>query len=131
MGTTAGRGTTPVADLVGTIHRDFSFDPTATDVATPLSAVIENRRGVCQDFAHLLVGADASHAWCSVWVPGAGWLDLDPTNATVAPEHHVRLAWGRDYGDVAPVRGVTLGPPATQSLEVSVDVSRIGTAGSQ
>jgi transglutaminase-like putative cysteine protease len=116
--------------------------------------VVRERRGVCQDFAHLAVGAlrtiglaaryvsgyietdpppgepktvgaDASHAWCSVWVPDHGWLDFDPTNGVVAPARHVTIGWGRDYADVAPVRGVVVGPASSQSLSVSVDVTRI------
>jgi transglutaminase-like putative cysteine protease len=112
------------------------------------------RRGVCQDFAHLAVGslraiglaaryvsgyietdpppgepkvfgADASHAWCSIWIPDHGWLDFDPTNGVVAPSRHVTIGWGRDYADVAPVRGVVVGPSSEQSLTVSVDVARI------
>jgi transglutaminase-like putative cysteine protease len=135
------------------IFADFTFDPDATDVSTPLGTVLSNRRGVCQDFAHLaigclrslglparyvsgyiettppvgvmkLVGADASHAWCSVYVPGSGWVDADPTNAMLPPDHHVTAAWGRDYADVTPLRGVTFGPPAAQKLHVSVDVIR-------
>ncbi len=138
------------------IFREFLFDPSFSDVSTPLTEVIRARRGVCQDFAHLalaglrsvglparyvsgyletepppgyakLTGADASHAWCSVALPGVvgGWLDLDPTNDQVPPRHHVTVAWGRDYADVAPVRGVVLGPPAGQELEVAVDVERV------
>jgi transglutaminase-like putative cysteine protease len=109
---------------------------------------------VCQDFAHLalgcvramglpgryvsgyletfpppgqpkLQGADASHAWCSVRAPDGMWIDLDPTNDQLPPTHHVTVAWGRDYGDVAPVRGVVFGPPAEQELTVGVDVARI------
>jgi transglutaminase-like putative cysteine protease len=136
------------------IFSTFVFDPTSTDVSTPLDVVLRERRGVCQDFAHLavgclrtlglaaryvsgyietepppgepkLVGADASHAWCSVWIPDHGWLDFDPTNGVVAPERHVTIGWGRDYADVAPVRGVVVGPASEQSLTVSVDVARI------
>lgn len=140
-----------LADLGTRIHQEFAFDPVATDVATPLEEVLAARRGVCQDFAHLAVaacrchglaaryvsgyletapppgqarlqGADASHAWLSVWVPGWGWLDADPTNDQVPVQRHVTVAWGRDYGDVAPVRGLVFGPVAGQELEVAVDV---------
>jgi transglutaminase-like putative cysteine protease len=141
-------------DLSARIFRDFEFDPHATDVATPVHEVLALRRGVCQDFAHLavasvrsmglparyvsgyletsappgyakLVGADSSHAWCSVYVPGLGWLDADPTNDAVPPDRHVTVAWARDYTDVTPLRGVTFGPPSTQTLSVSVDVIRL------
>ena len=141
-------------DLCHVIHELFHYDPTFTDVSTPLSTVLEGRRGVCQDFAHLaagclrtlglaaryvsgyietdappdgrrLVGADASHAWCSVWVPQQGWIDFDPTNDRMPTNRHVTLAWGRDYGDVAPVRGVVIGPAVEQSLKVEVDVRRV------
>ncbi|MET0908913.1 MAG: transglutaminase family protein, partial [Ilumatobacteraceae bacterium] len=110
--------------------------------------------GVCQDFAHLAVGclralglaaryvsgyietepppgearsigADASHAWCSVWIPDHGWLDFDPTNGVVAPGRHITVGWGRDYADVAPIRGVVIGPSSLQTLWVSVDVRRM------
>jgi transglutaminase-like putative cysteine protease len=123
-------------------------------VSSPLDVVLAQRRGVCQDFAHVAVGAlraiglaaryvsgyietdpppgepktigaDASHAWCSIWVPDHGWLDFDPTNGIVAPDRHVTIGWGRDYADVAPVRGVVVGPASTQSLSVSVDVARM------
>ena len=123
-------------------------------MSTPLAEVLDHRRGVCQDFAHLaigclrsvglparyvsgyietvappgqpkLVGADASHAWCATYVPGWGWLDLDPTNDQVAPARHITVAWGRDYRDVAPLRGVVVGPAAPQELAVAVDVSRL------
>ena len=135
------------------IFSSFTFDPAATDVTTPLDDVLAHRGGVCQDFAHLAIaacrsrglparyvsgyietdppegeartiGADASHAWLSVWVPGLGWIDFDPTNDQLPPSRHVTVAWGRDYGDVAPVRGVVIGPSATQSMTVSVDVTR-------
>ena len=71
------------------------------------------------------MGADASHAWCSVYFPGWGWLDLDPTNDQVAPSRHVTVAWGRDYRDVTPLRGVVVGPAARQELTVAVDVARV------
>lgn len=140
-----------VAELSAVLHQELSFDPGATDVSTPATAVWAQRRGVCQDFAHLtlaalrsvglparyvsgyletdpppgqprLIGADASHAWCSVWL-GDRWLDLDPTNDQVPPTRHVTVAYGRDFTDVVPVRGVVFGPPAHQSLHVSVDVT--------
>jgi transglutaminase-like putative cysteine protease len=136
------------------IYRGFEFDPAATDVSTPLADVVSSRRGVCQDFAHLAIaafrrrglparyvsgyietepppgepksiGADASHAWCSLWVPDHGWVDLDPTNDQVPTTRHVTVAWGRDYADIAPVRGVVIGPATGQRLDVSVDVTRL------
>jgi transglutaminase-like putative cysteine protease len=151
----AGQGVVAgLRDLTKRIFADFAFDAEATDLSTPLETVLSNRRGVCQDFAHLaigclrsiglparyvsgylettppagvakLVGADASHAWCSVFVPGFGWVDADPTNGLLPPDRHVTAAWGRDYADVAPVRGVTFGPTATQVLHVSVDVTQL------
>lgn len=141
----------PVVDAARALCREindsFEYDPASTDVSTPLAAVLEARRGVCQDFAHLAVsalrlhglaaryvsgylesgevGSDASHAWCSVWVPDAGWVDFDPTNARLPADCHVTVAWGRDYGDVAPVRGVVIGPPASQQLAVAVTMTRL------
>jgi transglutaminase-like putative cysteine protease len=144
-----------VIDLSHRIFAEFAFDPGFSDVSTPLAEVLTHRRGVCQDFAHLaigtlrslglparyvsgyienepapgqpkMVGADASHAWCSVYIPGWGWLDVDPTNDQVPPLCHVTVGWGRDYADVAPVRGVVFGSPATQELSVAVEVTRIG-----
>jgi transglutaminase-like putative cysteine protease len=143
-----------LAELSSRIFHDFTFDPSFSDVTTPVDDVLAHRRGVCQDFAHLaigclravglparyvsgyletqappgqpkLVGADASHAWCAVYVPGWGWLDVDPTNDQVAPSRHVTVAWGRDYRDVVPLRGVVVGPAARQQLEVAVDVVRL------
>jgi transglutaminase-like putative cysteine protease len=143
-----------VAHLCRRIHAEFVFDPGFSDVSTPPEVVLAHRRGVCQDFAHLtigclrglglparyvsgyietdpppggekLVGSDASHAWCSVYVPGHGWLDLDPTNDQVPPRRHVTVAWGRDYGDVAPVRGVVFGQATTQELSVAVDMTAL------
>ena len=150
----AGPVVEAVTDLTTRIFTDFTFDPAFSDVSTPLAEVLDHRRGVCQDFAHLaigclrsvglparyvsgyietvappgqpkLVGADASHAWCATYVPGWGWLDLDPTNDQVAPARHITVAWGRDYRDVAPLRGVVVGPAAPQELAVAVDVSRL------
>jgi len=137
-------------DLMARIHADFIYDPRATTIATPIAEVLEKRRGVCQDFAHLqigclrslglaaryvsgyllttpppgqprLVGADASHAWVSAYVPEIGWLDLDPTNNTIPSDHHITLAWGRDFHDVSPLHGVILGGGHHQ-VSVEVDV---------
>src|SRR5688500_8338954 len=150
---TARRGMIDSAvDLARRIHRDFKFDRTATSVSTPLRQVLKERRGVCQDFAHLmigclraiglaaryvsgylltspppgrqrLIGADASHAWASVWCgEQAGWVDIDPTNNCIVDDAHVTLGWGRDFADVTPMRGVILGGGA-QSLAVRVTVT--------
>jgi transglutaminase-like putative cysteine protease len=137
-------------DLTARIHKDFRFDSKVTNVRTPTEEVFRKRRGVCQDFAHLqiaclrslnlaaryvsgylrtypppgqprLVGADASHAWVSAYCPGVGWLDMDPTNNLVPSNGHVTLAWGRDYGDVSPLRGLILGGGA-HTLKVAVDM---------
>ncbi len=141
------------ADLMRRIHADFEFDAAATVVATPLREVLKLRRGVCQDFAHLmigalralglpsryvsgyiltsplpgyprLVGADASHAWVSVYDPAAGWIDFDPTNDCLVDDEHVTLAWGRDFGDVTPMRGVILGG-GEQTISVHVTVTPV------
>jgi transglutaminase-like putative cysteine protease len=145
-----------VIDLTARIFRDFNFDPRATTVATPLDDVFEKRRGVCQDFAHVaiaglrslglparyvsgyletqpppgkarLVGADASHAWFSVWCPGHGWIDADPTNNLLPGERHITVAWGRDFSDVSPVRGVVVGG-GKHGVGVGVDVVRVADA---
>lgn len=125
-------------DTGAAFARDFKFDPLATNVSTPLREVLRHRRGVCQDFAHLLIsclrqhgiptayvsgyllthpppgqprllGADASHAWVSIWVPGTGWVDYDPTNHCLVGDEHIVVARGRDYADVCPVKGVFSG----------------------
>jgi transglutaminase-like putative cysteine protease len=135
------------------IHTEFKFDPKFTTVATPLTTVLQHRRGVCQDFAQLMigclrsiglaaryvsgyletkpppgkprqVGADASHAWVSVLVPKHGWVDFDPTNGCTPAETHITVAWGRDYSDVAPLKGIIFGG-GSNTLKVSVDVERI------
>ncbi len=142
-----------VTDLMQRIHVDFTYDPSSTTIATPLSDVLQFRRGVCQDFAHLaigclrsfgiaaryvsgyvetqpvpgkqrLVGADASHAWFAVYVPGTGWLEFDPTNNAVPFDQHITLAWGRDYTDVTPLKGIAFGG-GQHTLSVSVDVLRL------
>lgn len=146
-----------VRDLMQRIYRDFSYDPSFTSIATPLSEVLAHRRGVCQDFAHLaiaclrsfglaaryvsgyvetapqpgvprLVGADASHAWFSVYIPGTGWVDFDPTNNKLPFDQHITLAWGRDYADVTPLKGIAFGG-SQHSLSVSVDVMRLDWQG--
>lgn len=140
--------------LCGRIHAEFRYDPEATSVAKPVAEAFRLRRGVCQDFAHLaiaclracglparyvsgylltrpraggerLVGADASHAWLAVWIPEQGWVDLDPTNDLVVGEEHVTVAWGRDYGDVAPVSGTIFGG-GPHEVTVAVDVLPAG-----
>ena len=137
-------------DLMQRIYNEFSYDKTASTVDTTVDQVLENRKGVCQDFAHLaisclrslglaaryvsgyletiptpgkpkLIGSDASHAWLSVFIPDYGWVDFDPTNNLVIKGNHITLAWGRDYGDIAPVKGVVMGG-GTHRLTVSVDV---------
>ncbi len=137
-------------DLMRRIHADFRYDTTVTDATTPVDRVFEIRAGVCQDLAHIgiaclrslglparyvsgylltypppgqprLLGADASHAWFSVWAPPFGWVDLDPTNNVAVSEDHVTLAYGRDYGDIAPLNGIILGGH-DHMIEVAVDV---------
>ena len=139
-----------VLDLTARMHADFTFDPEATSVATPLLEVFQTRRGVCQDFAQLeigflrtmgvparyisgyletepppgqarLAGADASHAWVSFLCPGAGWIDVDPTNNLLVASRHITLGWGRDYSDVSPIRGIIIGS-GEHSMDVAVDV---------
>lgn len=139
-----------VMDFTRRIYADFHFDPNATDVSTPVERVFEQRRGVCQDFAHLalaglralriparyvsgyilthpppgqpkLAGADASHAWISVWSPETGWRDFDPTNGITISEEHITIAYGRDYNDISPISGVLLGG-GEHAVSVGVDV---------
>ncbi len=138
-------------DLMQRIFTEFTYDKEATTVDTPVGQVLSDRKGVCQDFAHLaigclrslglaaryvsgyletqpppgkpkLVGADASHAWLSLFIPDTGWVDLDPTNNLIPGEKHITLAWGRDYGDVTPVKGVVMGG-GVHTLSVMVDVT--------
>jgi transglutaminase-like putative cysteine protease len=147
-----GRGVVEAArELTTRINKDFAYDSRATTIATPVDEVLALRRGVCQDFAHVeltclralgvparyvsgylvtrpppgkprLVGADASHAWLAVFAGEHGWIPLDPTNDLVPGEQHVTVAWGRDFSDVTPVRGVIMGG-GRHDLWVSVDVS--------
>ena len=142
--------------LMEKLHRELRYAPGETNIATPLSEVLRNRRGVCQDFAHLMiaclrarglaaryvsgyirlrpgaadpqahsqrdwVGAGASHAWVAVFIPPFGWLELDPTNNVHVGTDHIAVAWGRDFGDVSPLRGVILGG-GTHDLSVRVTV---------
>lgn len=142
-------------ELTSRIHKDFRFDSKATTVRTPVEEVFEKRHGVCQDFAHVqiaclrsinvaaryvsgylrtypppgrprLIGCDASHAWVSAYCRGAGWIDVDPTNDVAPTDGHVTVAWGRDYGDVSPLRGLILGGGG-HSLKVEVDMEPIDT----
>jgi transglutaminase-like putative cysteine protease len=140
-----------VVDLSSRIHRDFEFLPGVTEVKTTIEEVFARRAGVCQDFAHVaigclrslglaaryvsgyletrpppgrarLAGADVSHAWVSVFLPGAGWADVDPTNDQLVNDRYVTTAWGRDYTDVPPLKGVIFTQGDVQDLRVSVDV---------
>ncbi len=140
-----------VLDLTARIYHGFTYQSGATDATTPVEEVLRTRRGVCQDFAHIeitclrtlglaaryvsgylltrppegqpkLVGADASHAWISVWSPETGWVDFDPTNNLSPKEEHIALAFGRDFLDVSPVSGVLLGG-GDHEVEVAVDVN--------
>ncbi len=137
-------------DFMGRVHQTFRYDPEATTTFTPLEEVYEQRAGVCQDFAHAAIaelrrrgfaagyvsgyletappqgreklrGADATHAWYGVHLPGTGWIHYDPTNNTRAGLRHLVTAWGRDYGDVAPLKGVLLGG-GKHEIKVEVDV---------
>ena len=137
-------------DLTARLHADFAYDPRATTVSTPVLEAFDKRAGVCQDFAHLqiaclrsiglaaryvsgylrtippegkprLVGADASHAWLSVYCERAGWIEFDPTNNCVTGTDHVPITVGRDYGDVCPIQGVFVGG-GTHTMNVEVDV---------
>ena len=143
-----------VQDLMERVHHEFTYDPEFSTVTTPLAEVLTRRRGVCQDFAHLSVaclrslglaaryvsgyletlpppgqskqpGADESHAWFSVYLPDAGWHDFDPTNNRVPLDQHITTAWGRDYADVTPVKGVIFGGNPDHRPQVSVDMERL------
>jgi transglutaminase-like putative cysteine protease len=138
--------------LMGRIYKDFEYKPGYTKVSTPLAVVMRERKGVCQDFAHLaisclravglparyvsgyietlspegvekLIGTDASHAWFSVYIPDMGWMDFDPTNNCVVSDQHITIGWGRDYADIAPLEGIILSS-GSHELTVSVDVRR-------
>ena len=142
-----------VHELMQRIYHDFTFHPGFTTVATPISDVMRDRRGVCQDFAHLAIacvrsmglparymsgyletlpppgveklhGVDASHAWFAVFIPDMGWVEFDPTNNQIPSEQHITIGWGRDYADIAPLKGVIVSTGG-HKLSVSVDVRRI------
>jgi transglutaminase-like putative cysteine protease len=145
-------------ELMHRVHDDFTYKSGSTSLSTSVGALLANRVGVCQDFSHFmvsglrslglagryvsgylatrpppgrprLVGADASHAWVGCWVPGGGWLYLDPTNAKVIDESHATVAYGRDYGDVPPVKGVIFTEATTSTMTVSVDMAPAEPAG--
>ncbi len=139
-------------DLMQRVYADFTYKSGSTAIGEKVADLLINRKGVCQDFAHVmvsglrslglggryvsgylatrspagrprLVGADASHAWVGCWIPNAGWLYLDPTNRRVVDESHATVAWGRDYGDVPPVRGVIFTEAKKSKMKVSVDMA--------
>ena len=143
-----------VMALTSKIYTEFEYSPQSTTVSTPLAEVLSTRKGVCQDFAHLqiaclralgfpakyvsgyletlpapgqtrLVGADATHAWVAVFSPTEGWFEFDPTNDCLAGEQHIVTAWGRDFYDVTPLKGVIFGGGDSPVLSVSVDVARV------
>lgn len=143
-----------LADLAHRIRTDFAYRPGSTSVDTSVDELLERGAGVCQDYAHLAItglralglaaryvsgyletepppgaprleGADVSHAWVSVFVPGSGWLDLDPTNDQFVDDRYVTVAWGRDYGDVPPLKGVIFTESTSHELTVSVDVTPV------
>ena len=141
-------------DLAERIHGDFAYERGATGVTTNVREVFAGRKGVCQDFAHLaigclrsiglaaryvsgylethpppgrprLIGADVSHAWASLYLPPAGWIDIDPTNNQFVDDRYVTTAWGRDYGDVPPLKGVIFTEATEHELDVVVDVTKL------
>ncbi len=141
-----------VTDLMHRVHHDFAYKSGSTTVTTRVGELLERRTGVCQDFTHVmvsclrslglagryvsgylatrpppgrprLVGADASHAWVGCWVPESGWLYLDPTNDRLTDESHATVAWGRDYADVTPVKGVIFTEAKKSTMKVSVDMA--------
>jgi len=144
-----------IAELSRRIRSELVYRPGSTTVGTTQAEVLAQGSGVCQDFAHLMIaalrvhelparytsgyletspppgrpkarGADASHAWVSAWVPGAGWVEVDPTNDVFVGERHVILGWGRDYADVPPLRGVIFTEGSGSELDVAVDLALLG-----
>jgi transglutaminase-like putative cysteine protease len=150
---TSGRSVFEAAEeLTKRIYTDFEYKPGHTTIATPLAELMQERKGVCQDFAHLaiaclrsvglparyvsgyietlspegiekLIGVDASHAWFSVYITDMGWTDFDPTNNCLVSDQHITIGWGRDYADIAPLEGIILSS-GSHELAVSVDVRR-------
>lgn len=143
-----------LADLVHRVATEMAYRPGSTTLGTTQAQLLEQRAGVCQDFAHLVIaalrlhgvparyvsgyletqpppgraklrGADASHAWVAAWVPGAGWVEVDPTNDTFVDDRYVVLGWGRDYSDVPPLRGVIFSEGGASRLEVAVDLTPV------
>jgi transglutaminase-like putative cysteine protease len=138
------------AAIMRWIHEAFTYEPGTTDVETHLEQAFALRKGVCQDFTHVmigmcraiglparyasgyiltggrdsLVGAQASHAWCEVYLPETGWIGFDPTNSVLADQRYVKIAVGRDYGDVAPIHGSYIGSAGCR-MEVEVLVERL------
>ena len=134
-----------IQELSHRIHEEFRYRPKSTSIEMPLREILRRREGVCQDFAHVMIGAlrsmrlaaryvsgylrsgtdvqgaEASHAWVAVFLPGYGWLDLDPTNDAIPSDGHITLAWGRDYGDVTPIKGIALGGGG-QKVNAAVNV---------
>lgn len=142
-----------VFELMGRVYREFDYVPGATDTSTPLEKIMKQRKGVCQDFAHVMIaalrsigipvryvsgyletvpppgqkklqGADATHAWIEAYSPNCGWVGFDPTNDRIPGSQHIKICHGRDYFDVQPLKGIFLGSGA-QELIVQVDVERI------
>ena len=147
-----------LGDLATRVHADFAYEPGSTSVTTTVDEVLALRQGVCQDFAHLVIGclrslglaaryvsgyletepppgtprlqgADVSHAWAALWVPGGGWVDVDPTNQQFIDDRYVIAAWGRDYADVPPLKGVIFTKGLDHELDVVVDVVRLPDPG--
>jgi transglutaminase-like putative cysteine protease len=141
-------------ELMHRIHSDFAYKSGFTTLSTKVSDLLEKRTGVCQDFAHFMVSSlrslglpgryvsgylatrpapgrprqvedAASHAWAGCWIPGAGWLYLDPTNDRIIDDAHTTVAWGRDYGDVPPVKGVIFTEAKKSTMEVSGDMAEV------
>lgn len=145
-------------ELAARIHNDFAYTPNLTNVSTRVAEVLALRQGVCQDFAHLMIaglrglglparyvsgyvytragegetarpGSDASHAWVSAWCgPGIGWVEFDPTNDLLVENEHIVLAYGRDFPDATPLRGVILGG-GNHTLKVAVQMKILEPAG--